>query len=210
MSELITNFIDTLPKETVTREEFGSATNAKIAQFLTYFDSLRLTTDIYKITDTLFYVKKQDALHVSQHFIETAYENMIISFELYFLKSNDKLYHSGANIYKLIAADTWCISFVRQHGSFRDKFLQLTILNRGEDYEIASIRPQTQIGQYLQLGGDHSSLSSFFKKLVSYSPIILPAQLPSFPGKIEEAFVLHQGGVVGIQFIDLMDNIETI
>jgi len=197
MSQVVINYIDSLPKESITKEELIYLLDNKIGEYGRGAIYIK-NSEIYRITDTLFYVKTVTSQHIYQHFVETAYENMLIIFSLYYRRNTMELVISELFIYKLIEEDVWRISFVNGNEDIR------ITSNNDNIYGISEIPPGSSFGQYLSLAGEYADEASFVKKLVSFSPIILPSPIPNFEGKIEEAFTyLLQEGVTGIQFIDI-------
>jgi len=202
MSQIIYEYIDSLPKERISRNNLTDILRNKINGFrLSEMINLRGSLDIFKITDTLFYTESQGESYIFQNFTETAYENMIVTFNLIFSPMG-YLTNTTINIYKLIDGDTWDIYMSK---NYRNEILvEFTIVAQGPDYPIENlIRSQGGIGEYVRLGGDHRDLVSFFKRLVALSPIILPEPILDFEGKIEEAFICPLRNIVGIQFIDI-------
>jgi len=204
MSEVITNYVYSLPKEKVTKEQLDIAVNSKIPGIsLNLFP--RGNSEIYKITDTLFYIQIVGSMYTCFQFVETAYENMIVSFKTYF-NLLQELTGSETHIYKMIQGVVWSIRLTEIHDRFKETTFTFSKISTPRVYNISSVSPQSQIGQYLSLGGSKDDEISFFKRLISHSPILLPAPLENFEGKVEEAFkyVFMLGeGISGIQFIDI-------
>jgi len=203
MSRVVINYIESLPKEYIIKKKFAQVVDSKI-RGIVRFGGFNFTDNlqIFKITDTLFYLERYFPNKIPQHFIETAYENMIIGVKMFF-GFDGRIISSHTDIYKLIDGDIWNIYL--SHHSNGETLVEFTVVGRRTFYDIENlIQSDTEAGEYVRLGGDYSDLTSFFKRLVSLSPIILPALFQNFEGKIEEAFNYPlQEGIVGIQFIDI-------
>jgi len=204
MSKVLSNYIASLPKEIITKAQLLQILVNKI-EGITFYDIAHLEGDfgIFKITDTLFFIESRWLKYNSQYLIETAYENMIIIFSPTFSK-NGEFVHRTINIYNSIENTIWDI-YSTQEESIDEPIVDFSIVGEEPDDTIENlIQSQGKIGEYLRLAGDYTDLMSFFKKLLSLSPIILPAPIPDFEGKIDEAFTYGlQEGVSGIQFIDI-------
>jgi len=212
MVNVLRNYINTLPKETLTKREFRAFINDKYPETLQDVLVTSLLNKIYKITDTLFYLEYDiGSSAIRQRFFETAYQDMAITFSLHFYI--DTLQTSTLAIYKVIEDEIYNVSFSNLY-QFGETNLTFGVVGNDALINIYNVSPDEPLGQYLQLGEyDPSNPSAFIRRLISHSPIILPAPLEDFPGKINEAFTYFSPpgeDVTGIQFIDLLGDIETI
>jgi len=214
MSRTVQSYVDGLITERVSVGDFREVINGKIFMDILENDDHH----IVKLTDTLYYAtldtdygNYQETL---QQFVETAYEDMVVVFDVEYLDAS--LYYICIKIYLFDGDSTWIIIYKEPYLYVMKSLLEIVKNNLvGHDpnfprYKIEElILLQNRIGNFLKLAEPYSKRfrDEFMERLVLRYPIILPAPLEDFEGKIPQAFTYNPNVAIN-QAMDVEDFME--